>query len=406
MTLVNKVRKWVFLLVALLLLVSPIIGGCGGNGGSAYSLSISVSPSGGGTTSPALGTYKYEEGEVVTVTATPANGYQFVNWTGDASSTTATLALLIDKKKSIKANFVKIPYTLTLAVSGNGTTTPAVGDHTYDAGKTVTIKAKPASGWRFDHWDGDVADPAAATTTVTLDNYKTVTANFAELVTYTLTMEIDGEGTTTPAEGDHTYDPEKVVTITAKPATGWRFDRWDGDVADPHGATTTVTMDDDKTVMAWFAQLVTYTLTMEVDGEGTTTPAVGDHTYDPEKVVTITAKPATGWRFDYWEGDVADPDSATTTVIMDDDQTVTAYFWELAEYTLTMEVDGEGSTSPSVGDHTYLEGTVVNIRATAGSGWEFDMWIGDTATVDDVTEARTTIIMDDDYCITASFSEL
>jgi ribosomal protein L21E len=59
-----------------------------------------------------------------------------------------------------------------------------------------------------------------------------------------------------------------------------------------------------------------------------------------------------------------------------------------------------------VGDHTYYEGKVVNIRATPAFGWQFDMWIGDVGTVDDVTEASTTITMDDDYYITASFVEL
>jgi hypothetical protein len=34
------------------------------------------------------------------------------------------------------------------------------------------------------------------------------------------------------------------------------------------------------------------------------------------------------------------------------------------------------------------------------------MWIGDVGTVDDVTEASTTITMDDDYYITASFVQL
>jgi len=71
-------------------------------------------------------------------------------------------------------------YDLTLAVdpSGSGTTDPVVGVHTYVEGAVVAITATPNEGYEFDHWTGDVADPNAASTTVTMDGEKTVTAHF------------------------------------------------------------------------------------------------------------------------------------------------------------------------------------------------------------------------------------
>jgi uncharacterized repeat protein (TIGR02543 family) len=71
--------------------------------------------------------------------------------------------------------------TLTMAVNGNGSTDPLVGTHTYPQGTVVNITATPASGWQFDGWTGDVADPTSATTTVTMNTDKTVTANFAAI---------------------------------------------------------------------------------------------------------------------------------------------------------------------------------------------------------------------------------
>jgi hypothetical protein len=47
-----------------------------------HTLTMAVSPSGGGTTTPPVGTHDYDEGTVVNITATVAAGYQFVNWTG------------------------------------------------------------------------------------------------------------------------------------------------------------------------------------------------------------------------------------------------------------------------------------------------------------------------------------
>ena len=42
--------------------------------------------------------------------------------------------------------------TLTMVVSGSGSTTPATGNNTYTAGSTVDVTATPASGWRFSGW--------------------------------------------------------------------------------------------------------------------------------------------------------------------------------------------------------------------------------------------------------------
>jgi|GEM_PF-423573 len=148
-------------------------------------------------------------------------------------------------------------YTLTMAVTGNGTTDPAVGDHDYSEGTVVNIEATPETGWYFVNWTGDVADANDATTTVTMNADKVVTANFTN-VTYTLTMAVDdpAHGSTTPAVGDHTYAEGSVVTITATAASGWAFDSWTGDVADPDSATTTVTMLSNVTVTANFLEYV------------------------------------------------------------------------------------------------------------------------------------------------------
>ncbi|MEE9583632.1 MAG: fibronectin type III domain-containing protein, partial [Dehalococcoidales bacterium] len=156
-----------------------------------------------------------------------------------------------------------VNYTLTMAVSGNGSTTPAVGDYTYEEGTVVPITATPDADWRFVSWTGDVADPSSASTTVTVDADKTVTANFSPIGYMTLTMVVDGNGTTTPAVGVYSYEEGTVVPITATPDAGWEFDSWSGDVADPSSASTTVTMDTDKTVTANFSQ-----------GGGTTPPAI------------------------------------------------------------------------------------------------------------------------------------
>lgn len=76
-----------------------------GVGPPLYGLHVSVVPSGGGTVilDPPGGIY--EEGTEVTVTAEPADNYEFDYWSGDASGTSTSITVIMDSDKSITANF-------------------------------------------------------------------------------------------------------------------------------------------------------------------------------------------------------------------------------------------------------------------------------------------------------------
>jgi hypothetical protein len=155
------------------------------------------------------------------------------------------------------------------------------------------------------------------------------------------------------------------------------------------------------------SQAVNYNLTIEVNGSGTTAPSSGSHSYDPGTVVDITATPASGWQFSEWVGSgIADPELASTTVVMDGDKTVTANFTQEAaasNYDLTMSVNGSGTTAPSSGSHSYAQGTVVDITATPASGWHFSEWVG--SGIDDPNSASTTVTMDGNKTIAAKFTQ-
>lgn len=69
-----------------------------------YTLSISTGT--GGTTDPEPGTYTYDPGTEVTITAIPDSGYEFSAWSGDASGTDNPITITMDSDMSITANFV------------------------------------------------------------------------------------------------------------------------------------------------------------------------------------------------------------------------------------------------------------------------------------------------------------
>jgi hypothetical protein len=73
-------------------------------------------------------------------------------------------------------------YTLTTytSPSGAGSISPSGGE--YESGVQVTLTASPAIDYRFVNWSGDVstiADVEEATTTVTMNDHYSITANFA-----------------------------------------------------------------------------------------------------------------------------------------------------------------------------------------------------------------------------------
>jgi uncharacterized repeat protein (TIGR02543 family) len=214
-----------------------------------YNLNLTVN--GSGTTNPAIGTHAYDTGAVVTITATPASGWKFDGWTGSTSGTNGTVSIVMDSGKNITATFSEVTYALTMSMNGTGTTDPAVGTRTYDAGIVVNLTATPAPGWKFDNWTGSTSG-TNATASLLMDGDKSITANFSK-VTYTLTISSNGNGTTNPVAGTHSYDSDTVVNLTAVPAKDWKFIGWSGDNT-ATTMSTTITINSNKTVVATFKQ--------------------------------------------------------------------------------------------------------------------------------------------------------
>jgi uncharacterized repeat protein (TIGR02543 family) len=197
------------------------------------------------------------------------------------------------------------------------------------------------------------------------------------LPTFTLTTAISpaGGGTISPAAGVNTYDYGTIVPVTAIANTGYAFSSWSGACAG--SGTCSVTMDGNKTVTANFTILPTYKLTTAVSptGGGTIIPA-GVNTYYSGTIVPVTASANTGYAFSNWSG--ACNGSLPCSVTMDADKSVTANFTTVTTYILTTAVNrsGWGTISPSAGTHTYNQGTVVPVTATAANGHAFNNWSG------------------------------
>jgi hypothetical protein len=62
--------------------------------------------------------------------------------------------------------------------AGAGEIQPGIGVHTFGVNETVTLNTVPKMGYHFVYWLGDVSDPAANRTTMSVDGPKIVIAVF------------------------------------------------------------------------------------------------------------------------------------------------------------------------------------------------------------------------------------
>lgn len=80
---------------------------------NSYTLTVNINPTGGGTIAKSPNQTLYDSATTVQVTATPATGYTFTSWNGDATGSTNPLSVLMNANKNITANFtVDVPPAL------------------------------------------------------------------------------------------------------------------------------------------------------------------------------------------------------------------------------------------------------------------------------------------------------
>ncbi|MBS3781550.1 MAG: hypothetical protein KGY66_01805 [Candidatus Thermoplasmatota archaeon] len=153
-----------------------------------------------------------------------------------------------------------------------------------------------------------------------------------------------------------------------------------------------------------------YDLTINAGEGGTTDPEPGTYEYGVLSEVEVTAIPDEGYAFDEWTGDIpllADEESETINITMGSNKEITANFVAVANYTLNVATDGNGTVEIDGAEVTvpyeedYDVGASVTLTATPDEGWELDEWQGT-----DETGTEITITMDEDKDITAVFTEV
>ena len=263
-----------------------------------YTLTTDVIGQGSITRSPDLA--QYEEGTQVTLTAIPAEGWEFYYWSDGIKESVRTLT--ITANTTLTATFKEIDkpknYTLTTDVIGQGTISRSPDLAQYEEGAQVTLTATPADGWVFSQWsDGETQ----AVRTLTITENTILTATFAKEQTYLLFTEVIGAGEVSVSPIKEAYPQGTQVTLTASPVEGYYFARWTGDI-ESTDAVITLTMNKDYYIQAIFQAYTTYRITIYEPDQpwGTTSPEAGSYEVREGEQFTVTATADTGYAFDYW----------------------------------------------------------------------------------------------------------
>jgi hypothetical protein len=214
-------------------------------------------------------------------------------------------------------------YTLTTEAAPDfgGTVFPSGGE--YIIGQNIQIEARPAEGYIFDYWEGDLNGNKNPEQLIFSRN-RSVTAHFTER-DYKLNIEIKGEGSVRETVIERSAFV--TVSLTAEADSGWFFDRWEGDLTGNENPVTITIEDNEKSITAVFIEDVAeeYTLTVSVEGEGSVAKDPDRSSYTDGEEVVLTAKPASGWSFKEWRGAISGSNNPGS-VVMDQDKSVTAVF--------------------------------------------------------------------------------
>jgi hypothetical protein len=325
---------------------------------STPTLSVVVVPGTGGTvTSSPAGincdptcSHAYATGTSVTLTATPAAGWVFSQWSGACSGTATTCSLTINATTNVFATFTQVPVTtvgLNVVVTGPGTVSSAPAgiscnptcSAAFALNTPVTLTATPAPGAIFASWSGACAG-SGTTCVVTMSVARNVGATFItpSQVTLTVSGGVGGTVTTVPAGINcgttcvAGFALGTNVSVVATPNPGFRFAGWSGACSGTN--VCDLVMNSNMSVSATFTIVPAgqYALTVIDFGSGTivSSPAgincgtACATSFPAGTLVTLTATPSPGYVFAGWGG--ACTGLGACVVLMDQIQTVDATF--------------------------------------------------------------------------------
>jgi uncharacterized protein (TIGR02145 family) len=380
---------------------------------NAYTLTTNAFPSNCGTVSRNPDKASYTFGELVTVTANPASGYIFTEWSGTATGKTNPIAITMDGNKALTAGFGLPGATrFTVFFNGNGKTDGAVPDAiTADSGSVIMLPGQQTlekNYYRFGGWntknDGTGTD-YAANSSYAVNGNVTLYVRWIPVYVYTVTFNSNDGGIAPDAMS---ADSGSTITLPGQQTlekSNFSFGGWNtknNGTGTNYAANSSYAVNGNVTMYARWIPVYTVTFNsndggiapdaMSADSGSTITlPGQGNMTKEGYNLG--------GWNANSSSTTISCPANSSYLVMSN----ITLYaVWTEITYTLTTNVSPSygGSVSRNPNQISYTNGTSVTVTATATSGNEFTRWSGASTS----TIASITITMDGNKTLTANFT--
>ena len=333
---------------------------------------VTLDTSGGDPIRPIQYTVESEAFQLPTPVRT---GYIFLGWTGEGI-TEPQKAMEIPQgstgDRTYTANWQVIEYTIITLLEGGNAGSSQV--YFYTVEQTVTLPTPTRTGYTFLGWTGEgITTPQP---NVTIPKGSTGDKKYIEnwkLTEYNIAMDLNGGSGQEKVVYTMTDEDFELPTPTRN---GYEFVGWTGEgittpqtsVIIPKGSTG------NKAYTAnW--KVIEYTITLDTNGG----PVVSPIKYTVEDSFTLPYPLRPGYEFVGWTLDGSGMLPATPLIIYHGTTGDLRYKaeWRLAEYTITMDLDGGSGQEKVVYTITDEE---FELPTPTRNGYEFVGWTGERIT--------------------------
>ena len=302
-------------------------------------------------------------------------GYIFLGWTGEGITEpqkTIEIPQGSTGDRTYTANWQVIEYTIITLLEGGNAGSSQV--YFYTVEQTVTLPTPTRTGYTFLGWTGEGITTPQPNVTIPKGSTgdKTYIENW-ELTEYNITMDLNGGSGQEKVVYTMTDEDFELPTPTRN---GYEFVGWTGEgittpqtsVIIPKGSTG------NKAYTAnW--KVIEYTITLDTNGG----PVVSPIKYTVEDLFTLPYILRPGYEFAGWTLDGSGMLPFTPLIIYPGTTGDLHYKaeWRLAEYTITMDLDGGSGQEKVVYTITDED---FELPTPTRNGYEFVGWTGERIT--------------------------
>ena len=302
-------------------------------------------------------------------------GYIFLGWTGEGITEpqkTIEIPQGSTGDRTYTANWQVIEYTIITLLEGGNAGSSQV--YFYTVEQTVTLPTPTRTGYTFLGWTGEGITTPQPNVTIPKGSTgdKTYIENW-ELTEYNITMDLNGGSGQEKVVYTMTDEDFELPTPTRN---GYEFVGWTGeDITTPQ---TSVKIPKGSTGNKAYTanwQVIEYTITLDTNGG----PVVSPIKYTVEDTFTLPYILRPGYEFAGWTLDGSGMLPFTPLIIYPGTTGDLHYKaeWRLAEYTITMDLDGGSGQEKVVYTITDEE---FELPTPTRNGYEFVGWTGERIT--------------------------